>query len=589
MSLEGIYSVTVTKDGCDRTDEIEVMHYDAPFVDLGGVLSICNGEPVLVDAFHPDASSYEWPHPYEFSSSSQSAKFITMPGDYGVTITNNNGCSAINEVSIIAANPFIDLEVSVQDCSNWETILSTTDFAGFEYLWTDRDGIILSEESSLTINSVGEYNLYVSQNGCTVTQQIVFDDTSFGATNAYTIGANGNPIEEIWTTAKSIDGMMIVASGTKLTIDGATIQFMNEQSGISVEEGGILQIINRAVLRGNSCNEEYWHGVEVSGNKNIAHDNDFWVNGNPNHGVVLINSGSAIQDATIGIQTGNGIVQAFGASFIDNKLGIQIGVLGETIWISGSDNANIIESNNFGIDSPINSSSEFMGIRIYNYFDEVNIKDNYFYNINSAQYNVQGIACANSQVHVHNNIFDDLRMGISIFDLINVFFSNNVSNNVFNNTERGVLMVFGLVPQANNNVFNDIRTGIHATDAYGIYSINSRFIINKNSFHTSLNSNQIKGLVVSHTWDNFVHVNENTFDGAFGAATQFQATNNNVLLECNAYANAPKIDWYIAENGLLNQQGDCQGIFLPAYATNNTWHPESAGYHIYKASSGNFS
>ncbi len=588
VNSEGIYSVTVTKDGCDRTDEVEVMHYEAPFADLGGVLSICNGEPILVDAFHPDAVHYKWSN--EPFTSSESAKYISIPGDYSVTITNSQGCSSVSEINIISGNPFIDLEVQVQDCNSWETILSTIDFADFDYLWTDKNGVILSDKNTLTITTLGEYNLYVSQNGCTVTQQIVFDNESFGAVSAYTIGANGNPIEETWTTTKNIDGMMTVASGTKLTIDGAIVHFMDEQSGITVAEGGFLEIINGAILKGNPCNAEYWYGVEVAGNTNIAHDEDFLVNGNPNHGAVLINSGSIIQDAITGIQTINGIIQADGANFIDNELGIKIGIAGETIFFNqvGAGSANIIENNNFGIESPINSSLKFMGIEVYNYFHSIKFIGNHFYNMNPVQHNVLGISVVNSNCYMHHNIFDDLRMGISIFDLVNVYFSNIVNYNLFNNTEKGLLMVFGLVPQANHNNFDNIPNGIHSTDTYGIYSINSRFIINKNDFQTSVNNNEIKGLVTSHTWDNFVHINENTFDGAFGAATQFQATNNNVLLECNAYSNAPKIDWYIAENGLLNQQGDCQGIFLPAYATNNTWHSESTGYHIYKASSGNF-
>lgn len=103
------YSVTFTDGvGCVSTDDVYVEFASGNVtVDLGPDLSLCDGETIILDA-GPGFSSYLW------STSETSQTFeVGLPGDYSVTVTNQQGCTGIDLVHVeIGESPTADFTYS---------------------------------------------------------------------------------------------------------------------------------------------------------------------------------------------------------------------------------------------------------------------------------------------------------------------------------------------------------------------------------------------------------------------------------------------------------------------------------------------
>jgi len=109
VSASNNYSVTVTdvNSGCTVSDDVNVTINPAPVVFLGGDIEQCGGSAIL-DAGNV-GSTYLW-------STNETAISITVntTGIYRVTVTNNNGCTGADDISV-AINPVPDLGADVTD------------------------------------------------------------------------------------------------------------------------------------------------------------------------------------------------------------------------------------------------------------------------------------------------------------------------------------------------------------------------------------------------------------------------------------------------------------------------------------------
>ena len=96
-SLAGNYQVTVTdENACTATDAIEMIVYETPAIDLGDDVEICpQNFPLTLEA----SSGFEH---YSWSSGDQTQSIsIENEGIYSVTVTDGNGCSNSDSVSVI--------------------------------------------------------------------------------------------------------------------------------------------------------------------------------------------------------------------------------------------------------------------------------------------------------------------------------------------------------------------------------------------------------------------------------------------------------------------------------------------------------
>lgn len=89
---EGTYWVTIYIAGCEFTDTIHITEYPNPSIDLGDDMDICGD--VTVEG--PSGfTSYEW------NTGSASANLTTsIPGNYSLTVTDENGCTAFDDITL---------------------------------------------------------------------------------------------------------------------------------------------------------------------------------------------------------------------------------------------------------------------------------------------------------------------------------------------------------------------------------------------------------------------------------------------------------------------------------------------------------
>jgi hypothetical protein len=155
----GIYWVEVTNDfGCSRRDSAEFIINPLPMVNLGADQAFCNGTPVMLSA-GTGFASYLW-------NTGDVSYYINIsePGEYWVEVTDANGCSNRDTISL-TMNPLpqVDLGADQTFCQGSSVTLDAG--SGFaSYLWN-------TGATSATINAddntSGEYWVEVTDaNNC---------------------------------------------------------------------------------------------------------------------------------------------------------------------------------------------------------------------------------------------------------------------------------------------------------------------------------------------------------------------------------------------------------------------------------------
>ncbi|MFA8437210.1 MAG: hypothetical protein ACEPOZ_22095, partial [Marinifilaceae bacterium] len=97
----GDYSVTVTNvHGCSSTDEMNLSWLPNPMVDLGPNQELASGGSIVLDA-GKDVVSYLW-------NDGSVDRWLTVdqPGVYSVRVTDSNGCTAIDMVTVSDGSAF---------------------------------------------------------------------------------------------------------------------------------------------------------------------------------------------------------------------------------------------------------------------------------------------------------------------------------------------------------------------------------------------------------------------------------------------------------------------------------------------------
>ncbi len=150
------YSLTVTDDnGCSATDQIEVEEAEELQPQIMGVLAFCDGQSTSLSP--GNFASYLW------STGDTTNMIITdQPGDYSVTVTENNGCTGEDQVNVIQnENPEPSISGSTTICLGGSTMLDGGGAFEF-YLWSDGTTAPILEATE-----PGIYSLEVTDgNGC---------------------------------------------------------------------------------------------------------------------------------------------------------------------------------------------------------------------------------------------------------------------------------------------------------------------------------------------------------------------------------------------------------------------------------------
>ena len=164
VSTAGNYSVNVyNASGCFATSAattVTVNPLPTPTINASGPTTFCAGGSVTLTA--SEGASWLW-------SNGANTQSITVnePGDYRVTVTNNNNCSAPSEIVTVRVNalpvPTITAGGAITFCQGGSVTLTAS--AGSSYLWSTGE-----ITQSITVDESGAYTVQVTNTaGCTAT------------------------------------------------------------------------------------------------------------------------------------------------------------------------------------------------------------------------------------------------------------------------------------------------------------------------------------------------------------------------------------------------------------------------------------
>ncbi|MBK7038419.1 MAG: T9SS type A sorting domain-containing protein [Chitinophagales bacterium] len=212
----GNYSVVVTNGfSCTDSDLIHVTINPTPVVNIGNNIQICENEGLILDAENV-GSDYLWS-----TGAITQTIFVNSSAVYSVEVTNIYGCSASDNVNIIAnPAPFVDLGDDINFCDGGTVIFDATNPLS-TYLWSTG-----STGASITVTEEGIYSVTVTNNfGCSETDEVeVTIDPSpvvdlgadIGLCNGDTLILNAtNPASTyLWSTGAISSTIMVSDAGT---------------------------------------------------------------------------------------------------------------------------------------------------------------------------------------------------------------------------------------------------------------------------------------------------------------------------------------------------------------------------------------
>ncbi|WP_170110395.1 gliding motility-associated C-terminal domain-containing protein [Flavilitoribacter nigricans] len=162
IDRSGQYALSITRNGCSTTDELNVTVSPTPDVDLGPDLALCEGETTTLFAPGNAGFTYRWQ-----DGSTLSSFTVDQSGDYAVSVTAD-GCTGQDNVSItVTPLPRFDLGPDRNLCPE-ETINFDLGGLGDEYRWQDGN-----TSPNYTITEGGAYTLALSAAGCRYADTVV--------------------------------------------------------------------------------------------------------------------------------------------------------------------------------------------------------------------------------------------------------------------------------------------------------------------------------------------------------------------------------------------------------------------------------
>jgi len=175
IGTAGVFEMTFTaQNGCDSTHIITLTIFDSPEVSLAGIDPSCNaGTDGQVTA---NATGGLAPYLYTWNTNAITATISgVVSGIYSVTITDDNGCSAIEEIELFNPTPVETVVFSEPTCENSGFGTATVEAEGgtgaYTYLWSD--GSTMATATDLV---AGTYTVTVTDNnGCAALDTVMVE------------------------------------------------------------------------------------------------------------------------------------------------------------------------------------------------------------------------------------------------------------------------------------------------------------------------------------------------------------------------------------------------------------------------------
>ena len=258
----GTYTALVTDaNGCQATVSAVVTNPNAPTVAFTALTNVsCNGGSDGSLTVTPSGGTAPYTYVWSNQATTQTITNLTA-GTYSVTVTDNNGCSTSETISItepiVLSNIFTPTQVA---CNGGATGAITATVSGgtmpYTYLWSN-----MATTATVTGLSAGTYNLTVTDaNGCTLTlSQIITEPSlplsattsstvSSGTDGTATVTASGGtpPYSYLWSPSNQNTATASGLAGGNYTVtvtdaNGCTQTSTVHVGTLGLEEVNLLQ------------------------------------------------------------------------------------------------------------------------------------------------------------------------------------------------------------------------------------------------------------------------------------------------------------------------------------------------------------
>jgi gliding motility-associated-like protein len=213
VSSSGPYTVTVTDaNGCTNEASVDVQVNPNPTPTITGDQSFCDGETVTLDAGTYD--QYQWS-----DASTLSTLNITIGGPYAVTVTDNNGCTGVDQfTATLNQLPTATITGDLEFCEGSSTSLNGPN--GFDYNWSNGDtsqivNIDIEGSIGLTITDtngcIGETSVDLIENPNP--NPTITGSTTFCIGNSTIIDAGGGYDLYEWSNGTFDQSLQVTAEG----------------------------------------------------------------------------------------------------------------------------------------------------------------------------------------------------------------------------------------------------------------------------------------------------------------------------------------------------------------------------------------
>lgn len=177
----GTYTLLLTApNGCTSTEDAMVDEDLAePDVSAAGGTVDCNNPMIALSGnSNTTDATLAWTGPNSFVSDEQNP-MVSMSGDYILTVTGTNGCTAEQTAIVIEdlVEPDAEANGGVLDCNNpMISISANSSTANVNYSWTGPNSFTSDEQNPMVTMS-GAYTLTVTaMNGCTTSLPAIVDE-----------------------------------------------------------------------------------------------------------------------------------------------------------------------------------------------------------------------------------------------------------------------------------------------------------------------------------------------------------------------------------------------------------------------------
>lgn len=166
-----VYVRVISADNCHKVARLKFIFLDSPVIHMNNSYPLCQFGTAHLDAGY-GFDSYLWS-----TGETSEMIFITQPGNYWVTVTENHGslvCSSTKNFNVFLSSPAVITSIETSDWTHYENAITVlvTGVGDYEY---SLDGIHYQPGNQFSGLPSGAYTVYVrDKNDCGEVRENVF-------------------------------------------------------------------------------------------------------------------------------------------------------------------------------------------------------------------------------------------------------------------------------------------------------------------------------------------------------------------------------------------------------------------------------